>query len=111
MKARWISDLQVGDDVIVAGVKWTLAKVSCMTEDYIVANGVLFYRDTGVQVAGVRFKGRKPRLMQATPDRVLSLKPDSMTSKIEDFDGWRMAIPGEIEAVFAIVEKIRGRRD
>jgi hypothetical protein len=114
-ESRWVSDLKVGDEVIIAGILWTLTKVSVVTEDFIVANGMRFYRDTGHHVPASAYVrnsifGNSLQLIQATPERILTIKTDDMASEIEEFDGWYKATPEEIEAVFAIVKKVRERR-
>jgi hypothetical protein len=109
-ESRWVSDLKVGEEVIIALWTWKLAVVEAVTEDTIVANGVRFYRDSGFQVKGVGFGGARMRLKQATPERILTIKMDDMVSEIQDFHEWGEATPEEVELIFEIVEKVRERR-
>jgi hypothetical protein len=109
-ESRWVSDLKVGDEVIIALWTWKLAVVEAVTEDTIVANGMKFHRDTGFQVKGVGFGGARMRLLEATPDRILTIKTDDMVSEIQDFHEWEKATPEEVETIFEIVKKARERR-
>jgi hypothetical protein len=109
ISARWVSDLKVGDEVIIAGWLWKLATVKIVTVDFIIADGMKFHRDTGFQTTGVGFGGSKRRLLKATPERILLIKTDDMVSEIQDFHEWPYATPEEVETIFAIVEKVKKR--
>jgi hypothetical protein len=96
--------------VIIALWTWRLVTVEAVTEDSVVAASTAFHRDTGFQVKGVGFGGARMRLLEATPDRILTIKTDDMVSEIQDFHEWGEATPEEVEIIFEIVEKVRERR-
>jgi hypothetical protein len=86
ISARWVSDLKIGDEVIIALWTWKLATVEAVTGDFIVADGMKFHRDTGFQIKGVGFGGAKMRLLEATPDRIMAIKTDAMASEGEEME-------------------------